>query len=83
MCSFDSSPLPQCLALASESSLTIGTIDDIQKLHIQVIPLTGVRISAVPFVRQREGVLHHSGSRFRLSLFSQLAIKVKLAYSCL
>lgn len=36
VCSFDSSELPHCLALASENGLTIGTIDDIQKLHIQV-----------------------------------------------
>lgn len=38
VCAFDSSQLPHCLALASENSLTIGTIDDIQKLHIQVPP---------------------------------------------
>lgn len=36
VCSFDSDQLPHCLALASENTLTIGTIDDIQKLHIQV-----------------------------------------------
>lgn len=41
MCSFDSSQLPHCLALASENSLTIGTIDDIQKLHIQVRMIFG------------------------------------------
>ncbi|CAM9877105.1 unnamed protein product, partial [Sphacelaria rigidula] len=39
VCSFDSSQLPHCLALASENSLTIGTIDDIQKLHIQKVSL--------------------------------------------
>ncbi|CAM9095121.1 unnamed protein product [Ectocarpus sp. 4 AP-2014] len=39
VCSFDSSELPHCLALASENSLTIGTIDDIQKLHIQKVSL--------------------------------------------
>lgn len=54
MCSFDSSPLPQCLALASESSLTIGTIDDIQKLHIQVMSRSELEIPAV-HVCQGEG----------------------------
>ncbi|CAM9860641.1 unnamed protein product [Discosporangium mesarthrocarpum] len=39
VCSFDSSQLPDCLALASESCLTIGTIDDIQKLHMQKFKL--------------------------------------------
>ncbi|CAM9125233.1 unnamed protein product [Choristocarpus tenellus] len=39
VCSFDSVQLPDCLALASENSLTIGTIDDIQKLHMQKIKL--------------------------------------------
>lgn len=36
VCPFDSSQLPHCVALANENNLTIGTIDDIQKLHIQV-----------------------------------------------
>jgi hypothetical protein len=39
MCSFDSPALPDCLALASAEELLIGTIDDIQKLHVQSIPL--------------------------------------------
>ena len=30
---------PDSLALASDSSVTIGTIDEIQKLHIRTIPL--------------------------------------------
>lgn len=37
MCSFDSEAFPECLALASEEELTIGTVDDIQKLHIQSV----------------------------------------------
>ncbi|OQR96245.1 DNA damage-binding protein [Achlya hypogyna] len=39
MCPFDSPALPDCLALASSEELTIGTIDDIQKLHVQSVPL--------------------------------------------
>lgn len=39
MCSFDSEAFPECLALASEEELTIGTVDDIQKLHIQTFHL--------------------------------------------
>lgn len=39
MCPFDSEAFPECLALASESELTIGTVDDIQKLHIQTFHL--------------------------------------------
>jgi len=36
---FHSELFPDCLALASEGSLTIGTIDDIQKLHVRTVPL--------------------------------------------
>ncbi|TYZ63198.1 hypothetical protein PybrP1_012947 [[Pythium] brassicae (nom. inval.)] len=39
MCPFDSEAFPECLALASEEELTIGTVDDIQKLHIQTFHL--------------------------------------------
>lgn len=39
MASFHSSSFPECLALASPSQLTIGTIDAIQKLHVTTIPL--------------------------------------------
>ncbi|TMW57264.1 hypothetical protein Poli38472_003189 [Pythium oligandrum] len=39
MCPFDSEAFPECLALASEEELTIGTVDDIQKLHIQTFPM--------------------------------------------
>jgi DNA damage-binding protein 1 len=35
VCPFNCEMFPNCLALASETELTIGTIDDIQKLHIQ------------------------------------------------
>lgn len=30
---------PTSLALANNSTLTIGTIDEIQKLHIRTVPL--------------------------------------------
>jgi DNA damage-binding protein 1 len=36
---FNSESFPDSLALATENSLTIGTIDDIQKLHIRTVPL--------------------------------------------
>jgi len=39
MCPFDAESFPECLALASEEELTIGTVDDIQKLHIQTFHL--------------------------------------------
>uniref|UniRef100_H3G8E6 DNA damage-binding protein 1 n=1 Tax=Phytophthora ramorum TaxID=164328 RepID=H3G8E6_PHYRM len=39
MCPFDSESFPECLALSSEEELTIGTVDDIQKLHIQTFHL--------------------------------------------
>jgi DNA damage-binding protein 1 len=39
MTPFHSELFPECLALASESGLLIGTIDEIQKLQIQTIPL--------------------------------------------
>ena len=39
VCPFSSDAFPDSLALASEEDLTIGGIDDIQKLHIRTIPL--------------------------------------------
>ena len=39
MCPFNCDAFPDSLALASESDLTIGGIDDIQKLHIRTVPL--------------------------------------------
>lgn len=39
MCPFNSESLPDSLAIATEEGLTIGTIDDIQKLHIKTVPL--------------------------------------------
>lgn len=39
MCPFNSAAFPDSLAIAKEGDLTIGTIDDIQKLHIRSIPL--------------------------------------------
>jgi DNA damage-binding protein 1 len=37
--SFHCELFPDCLCLASEETLRIGTIDDIQKLHVQTYPL--------------------------------------------
>ena len=39
MAPFDSEAFPECLAIASDDALLIGTIDDIQKLHIRTVPL--------------------------------------------
>jgi len=39
MAPFHSEAFPECLAIASEDGLVIGTIDDIQKLHIRTVPL--------------------------------------------
>lgn len=39
MASFNSSSFPDSLALVREGALAIGSIDDIQKLHIRTVPL--------------------------------------------
>ncbi|GIL77367.1 hypothetical protein Vretimale_2808 [Volvox reticuliferus] len=39
LASFHSAPFPRSLAVASEGALTIGTADDIQKLHVRAVPL--------------------------------------------
>lgn len=39
MAPFNSASFPDSLALAKEDSLTLGTIDAIQKLHIRTVPL--------------------------------------------
>lgn len=40
MCSLNAEAYPDSLALATDTSVTIGTIDEIQKLHIRTIPLS-------------------------------------------
>uniref|UniRef100_A0A6M2DKV7 Putative splicing factor 3b subunit 3 n=1 Tax=Xenopsylla cheopis TaxID=163159 RepID=A0A6M2DKV7_XENCH len=39
MCSFSTVAYPDSLALATDSTITIGMIDEIQKLHIRTVPL--------------------------------------------
>ena len=39
MTSFNSASFPDSLAIAKETGLTIGSIDEIQKLHIRAVPL--------------------------------------------
>ncbi|XP_038978806.1 DNA damage-binding protein 1a [Phoenix dactylifera] len=39
ICPFNSAAFPDSLAIAKEGELSIGAIDDIQKLHIRTIPL--------------------------------------------
>lgn len=41
MCPFNSAEFPNRLAIAREDELTIGSIDDIQKLYIRTVPLEG------------------------------------------
>jgi DNA damage-binding protein 1 len=54
MAPFHAESFPDCLALASASMLTIGVLDDIQKLHIRTIPL--------PAELPRR-ICHHKASR--------------------
>lgn len=39
MAPFHSELFPDCLALSTESSLRIGTVEDIQKVHVRTVPL--------------------------------------------
>ena len=39
MTSFNSASFPDSLAIAKEGGLSIGSIDEIQKLHIRAVPL--------------------------------------------
>lgn len=39
MCSFNAEAYPDSLALATKNSVILGTIDEIQKLHIRTVPL--------------------------------------------
>ena len=39
MCPLNADAYPDSMALADDGSLTIGTIDEIQKLHIRTVPL--------------------------------------------
>ncbi|XP_033962614.1 LOW QUALITY PROTEIN: DNA damage-binding protein 1 [Pseudochaenichthys georgianus] len=61
MCPLNSEGYPDSLALANNSTLTIGTIDEIQKLHIRTVPLyespRSVRGSVYQEVSQCFGVL--------------------------
>lgn len=40
MCSLNSKTYQESLALINANFLTIGTVDEIQKLHIRTIPLS-------------------------------------------
>lgn len=39
VCGFDTESFPDCLAIATESTLHLGAVDEIQKLHISSVPL--------------------------------------------
>jgi len=53
MAPFHTPALPDCLALASAAGLTIGTVDDIQKLHIRTVALG----------EQPRRICHHKASK--------------------
>ena len=44
VCPLNARAYPQSLALATHAGLTIGTIDQIQKLHIRTVPLGTLRV---------------------------------------
>eukprot|EP00189_Rhodosorus_marinus_P000629 CAMPEP_0113959938 /NCGR_PEP_ID=MMETSP0011_2-20120614/4431_1 /TAXON_ID=101924 /ORGANISM="Rhodosorus marinus" /LENGTH=1036 /DNA_ID=CAMNT_0000971323 /DNA_START=446 /DNA_END=3556 /DNA_ORIENTATION=- /assembly_acc=CAM_ASM_000156 len=53
VCMFDSEAFPECLAIATESSLIIGGVDDVQGFHVRTIPFDEQprRITRVPKAR--------------------------------
>lgn len=55
VCPFHCELFPDCLCLASEETLRIGTIDDIQKLHVQTFPIKD---------SPRRVAHHHTGRTF-------------------
>jgi hypothetical protein len=61
MSEFNSESFPDSLALATENSLTIGTLDDIQKLHIRTFPLGTLILRTFPsffFEQQSDNCLY-------------------------
>jgi DNA damage-binding protein 1 len=72
MASFHSESFPECLALASGTQLTIGTIDDIQKLHVKTVPLPG---------EQSRRIVHHKPSRTLVVLTSASVLSASAAGS--
>lgn len=65
VCPFSSEAFPDALALAGEEDLTVGGIDDIQKLHIRTIPLGGQprRIAHQPETSTFAVVVEHLWSK--------------------
>ncbi|KAJ1968869.1 DNA damage-binding protein 1a [Dispira parvispora] len=49
MCSFSSEGLPRCVALVHDQGLRVGTVDDIEKLHIRTIPLVNCMAHRICF----------------------------------
>jgi DNA damage-binding protein 1 len=48
MCPLNSEAYKESLALASDSAVTIGTIDEIQKLHIRLTKLISLLMEEKP-----------------------------------
>lgn len=74
VCPFSSAAFPDALALAGEEDLTIGGIDDIQKLHIRTIPLGGQprRIAHQPETNTFAVVVEHLWSKSSQDCFVRL-----------
>ena len=53
ICSFNNVLFPDSIVLAEDSTVTIGTIDEIQKLHIRSIPL-GETAARITYVEQND-----------------------------
>lgn len=66
MTCFHSENFPDCLALTSDSSLIIGTVEDIKKLDIRKFPLSEApkRIAHNPAVAMYAGKFNHFETLF-------------------
>ena len=94
MTSFNSASFPDSLALAKESLLSIGTVDEIQKLHIRAVPLgeqprriahqPQSRTFAVAVASSTLGAhaLHTSWSSFNTFLNEEESFAVVVLSSC-
>jgi DNA damage-binding protein 1 len=65
MCPFNSASFPDSLAISVENNLTIGTIDDIQKLHIRTVKLN----------EQPRRIVHQEETRTFAVLTQDLALE--------
>jgi DNA damage-binding protein 1 len=57
MIAFSTDDLPAGLALATTEQLTLGVVDDIQKLHIETVPLGGEQPRRITHVKSASAVV--------------------------